>query len=262
MIISLKTLVNDNNFRLGISSNSPLPITLGGYDTSMIEITNNDYVNIKNTGITTITASQAGNSAYHAASNVSRNLIIIYDKNTQNLSVDSIIEKKYNDFFYLPSQTDNNFSGNLTYTSSNNGLVEIVNYSGIKINFLNPSQVENQKVTVTATQSGDEYNYPFQKDISIIVNKIEQTITFPSIPSQKFRKSIFYITGSSDSNLKLNYLISNSGIAKIINESGIRMLKTGTFQISGTQPGNDYYAATTPVVRNFTILKGNQTIKL
>jgi hypothetical protein len=40
------------------------------------------------------------------------------------------------------------------------------------------------------------------------------------------------------------------------------MLKTGTFQISGTQDGNDYYEAATPVVRNFTILKGTQTIKL
>ena len=253
--LSVKTLVNDNNFRLGISSNSPLPITLGGYDTSMIEITNNDYVNIKNTGITTITASQAGNSAYHAASNVSRNLIIIYDKSTQNLNGDSVLEKQYNDLFYLP------FSGNVTYTTPSDGLVEIVDYSGIKINFFNPSQVENQQIIVTATQSGDEYNYPFQKDISIIVNKIEQTITFPSIPSQKFRKSIFYITGNSNSNLKLNYLISNSGIARIINASGIKMLKTGTFQISGIQAGNDYYKPAT-VVRNFTILKGNQTIKL
>jgi hypothetical protein len=260
--LSVKTLVNDNNFRLGISSNSPLPITLGGYDTSMIEITNNDYVNIKNTGITTITASQAGNSAYHAASNVSRNLIIIYDKSTQNLNVDSVLEKQYNDLFYLPSQTNNNFSGNVTYTTPSDGLVEIVDYSGIKINFFNPSQVENQEVIVTATQSGDEYNYPFQKDISIIVNKIEQTITFPSIPSQKFRKSIFYITGNSDSNLKLDYLISNSSIARIVNGNGIKMLKTGTFQISGTQIGNDYYEPATPVVRNFTILKGNQTIKL
>ena len=257
--LSVKTLVNDNNFRLSISSNSPLPITLGGYDTNIIEITNN-YVNIKNTGTTTITASQAGNSAYFAASNVSQSLTIIYDKNNQILNVEDIITgKQYGNIVYLPSRTDANLP--ITYSSSNLA-VEIVNYSGIRINYFNPLQIEQSEINVVATQSGEDYYYPIQKNISMIISKKDQTITFPSIPSQKFRKSIFYITGNSDSNLRLNYLISNSGIARIINASGIKMLKTGTFEISGTQPGNDYYEAATPVVRNFTILKGTQTIKL
>jgi len=257
--LSVKTLVNDNNFRLSISSNSPLPITLGGYDTNIIEITNN-YVNIKNTGTTTITASQAGNSAYFAASNVSQSLTIIYDKITPILNVEDVITgKKYGDIFYLPSRTDTNLP--ITYTASNMA-VEIVNGSGIKINNFNPLQTKISEINVVATQSGDDYNNFFQKNISMPIIKNNQTITFPSIPSQKFRKSIFYITGSSDSYLNLNYLISNSGIATIVGASGIKMLKTGTFQISGTQPGNDYYEVATPVVRNFTILKGNQTIKL
>jgi len=238
----------------GKSTNWWSPVSYSGYNTNLVEI-NYGYMTLKNTGTTQISVIHTGDKYFYGATPITKTLTIIPSRGIQdNPFISGTFNFNFGDpIYFFPSQSSLILP--ITYTSSNSSVVGIALKSGIVIQGTGNCLIQAENI-------GNDYILPMQYSANIQVTKKNQTITFPSIPSQKFRKSIFYITGSSDSYLKLNYLISNSGIANIVNGNGIKMLKTGSFQISGTQSGNDNYEAATPVVRNFTILKGTQTIKL
>jgi hypothetical protein len=243
------------NYTLLGRSSSNFPVSYSGYDTNILEINNSGIMTIKNPGTTQISVIQTGNKYYYSGIPVTKTLTTIPYRGIQDNPFSSgAFNFNFGDpIYFFPSQSSLILP--ITYTSSNQSIVDIAYKSGIVIR-------GTGECLIQASNSDTDYVFGMNYSANIQVTRRNQTITFPSIPSQKFRKSIFYITGSSDSNLKLNYLISNSGIARIVDGNGIKMLKTGTFQISGTQPGNDGYEAATPVVRNLTILKGTQTIKL
>ena len=243
------------NYTLDGRSSSNFPVSYSGYNTNILEINNFGIMTIKNPGTTQISVIQTGNQYYYSGTPITKTLTIIPSRGTQDNPFSSgTFNFNFGDpIYFFPSESS--LISPITYTSSNPSIVDIVFKSGIVTR-------RTGECLIQASNSDTDYVFGMNYSANIQVTKRNQTITFPSIPSQKFRKSIFYITGSSDSYLKLNYLISNSGIARIVNGNGIKMLKTGTFQISGTQTGNDYYEPATPVVRNFTILKGTQTIKL
>ena len=243
------------NYTLNGRSSSNFPVSYSGYDTSIVEINDSAIMTIKNAGTTQISVIQTGNKYYYSGTPITKTLTTIPFRGTQdNPFISGNFNFNFGDpIYFFPSESS--LISPIIYTSSNPSIVDIAFKSGIVTR-------RTGECLIQASNSDTDYVFGMNYSTNIQVTRRNQTITFPSIPSQKFRKSIFYITGSSDSYLKLNYLISNSGIANIINQNGIKMLKTGTFQISGTQPGNDYYEAATPVVRNFTILKGTQTIKL
>lgn len=243
------------NYTLLGRSSSNFPVSYSGYNTNILEINNFGIMTIKDTGTTQISVIQTGNKYYYSGIPITKTLTTIPYRGTQDNPFSSAtFNFNFGDpIYFFPSESS--LISPITYTSSNPSIVDIVFQSGLVTR-------GTGECFIQASNSDTDYVFGMNYSTNIQVTRRNQTITFPSIPSQKFRKSIFYITGSSDSYLKLNYLISNSGIANIINQNRIKMLKTGTFQISGTQPGNDYYEAATPVVRNFTILKGTQTIKL
>jgi len=243
------------NYTLDGRSSSNFPVSYSGYDTNLLEINNFGIMTIKNPGTTQISVIQTGNKYYYSGIPVTKTLTTIPYRGVQdNPFISGTFDFNFGDpIYFFPSQSSLILP--ITYTSSNQSIVDIAYKSGIVIR-------GTGECLIQASNSDTDYVFGMNYSANIQVTRRNQTITFPSIPSQKFRKSIFYITGSSDSYLKINYLISDSGIANIVNQNGIKMLKTGTFQISGTEPGNGYYEAATPVVRNFTILKGTQTIKL
>ena len=243
------------NYTLNGRSSSNFPVSYSGYNTNILEINNFGIMTIKDAGTTQISVIQTGNKYYYSGTPITKTLTTISSRGIQNNPFSSgTFNFNFGDpIYFFPSESSLILP--ITYTSSNPSIVDIAFKSGIVIR-------GTGECLIQASNSDTDYVFGMNYSANIQVTRRNQTITFPSIPSQKFRKSIFYITGSSDSYLKLNYLISNSGVAKIVNGNGVKMLKTGTFEISGTQPGNDGYEAATPVVRNFTILKGTQTIKL
>jgi len=70
-----RRLIGDDAFGPGAVASSGLPVNYASSDPSVAEVSNNLLV-MKKTGITTITASQSGNSDYYAAPDVNQALIV------------------------------------------------------------------------------------------------------------------------------------------------------------------------------------------
>jgi hypothetical protein len=103
-----------------------------------------------------------------------------------------------------------------------------------------------------ATNAGSAY---------IFTEKLNQTITFPAIATKTFGDPLFYLAGTSTSNLPLTYSGNNSSVTTILG-SGVTIVGAGTCEITGYQTGNSDYNAATPIGQTLTVLRGSQTINL
>jgi uncharacterized repeat protein (TIGR03803 family) len=90
------------------------------------------------------------------------------------------------------------------------------------------------------------------------INKLNQTISFGSIPVKAYGSADFS-PASASSGLAVAYSSSNTGVATIVNGM-IHIVGLGTSTITASQDGNGNYNAATPVNQNLTVTKGNQTI--
>ncbi len=126
------------------TATSGLPVTYTSSDTSVAGIVDGK-VHILAAGVTTITASQAGNTEYNAATSVSQVLTVV--KKEQSISFAAIAEKTTRDADFDPAAVAS--SGlPVTYTSSNQNVATVVNG---KVHL-----VSGGTTVITATQQGNE----------------------------------------------------------------------------------------------------------
>ncbi|NBP02997.1 MAG: hypothetical protein EBU90_23370, partial [Proteobacteria bacterium] len=171
----------------------------------------------------------------------------------QNITFPAIPTKTFGDSSFNPGATsDSNLTVN--YTSSNTSVVTVAG-STITI-------VGGGTSTITASQAGDSiYSAATPVARTLTVNKADQTITFSAIETKTFGDPLFYLAGTSTSNLPLTYSGNNSSVATILG-SGVTIVGAGTCEITGYQTGNSNYNAATPVAQTLTVLRGGQTINI
>jgi gliding motility-associated-like protein len=90
-------------------------------------------------------------------------------------------------------------------------------------------------------------------DGTLSIDAISQSIYFSALADKLSTDAIFTLTATSTSGLAISYTSSNAGIARIVNDNQVEILKEGTVTITASQDGNGNYTAAAPVSQQLTI---------
>ena len=226
--------IGDADFSAGASASSGLTVSFGSSNTAVATI---DGTNIHIVGVGTaiITASQAGNTNYNAAADVSQTLTV--SKGNQSIS-----------FGTLPAKTvgDSDFSAGASASSgltvsfgSSNTAVAIIDGTNMHI-------VGVGTAIITASQAGNT-NYNAATDVSqtLTVSGLTHTIAF--VLTLKYTNSAdFDPAAVSSIGSPVTYDSSNPAVATIVNKK-IHIVGKGTSEITASAVGNSSYNAATRV---------------
>lgn len=100
--------------------------------------------------------------------------------------------------------------------------------------------------------SNSDFNSEFLLNLSGTANKIEQVITFGTLPSKTVADAPFILSATSTSGLPIVYTSSDESIA-IIEENKVSIKNPGEVLITASQAGNDVYNAATSVSQKLVI---------
>lgn len=174
--------------------------------------------------------------------------VIVIIKQNQTITFPALpTGKSVGDADFSPGATAS--SGlTISYLSNNESVLTIVNG---QIHIIGVGSA-----TVTANQEGSiNYNpaAPVSRSISIAAAKLNQTITFPNLPSdKKVGDADFGPGATASSGLSVSYASNNTAVATIIGGQ-IHIVGVGNATITATQAGNATYNAATPVQRSISI---------
>lgn len=243
-------LVTDVDFGAGATSSSGLTVSLTSSNTAVATIVSGQ-IHIVGAGTSTITASQAGNTTYNAATSVVQTLTV--NKLSQTITFSALTPKITTDADFSPGATAS--SGlTVTYTSSNLAVATIVS-NQIHITGVGTT-------TITASQSGNS-TYSSAPDVlqSLTVNNpaTPQTITFNALPTKTYGDSDFSPGATVSSGLTVSYSSSNTTVATIVSNQ-IHIVGAGTSDITASQAGNESYNVASNVIQTLTVNKKPQTI--
>ena len=234
---------SDSNLPLSYSSSNPLIASISGAT----------GVKINNVGSVTITATQAGNSNFEPAIPVSRSFNVL--KVNQTITFPSIPTKNFGDVNFNLGVTSTNSTIPVTYSSSNTSVATVSSNGTVSI-------VGAGNATITANQvENSYYNAATSVSQTFTVNKVDQTLTFPSIPTKNYGDAPFSLNATASSNLGVTYTSSNTNVATI-NGNTVTVVGVGSATITASQPGNSNYNSAVSVSQNLTINKKNQLIEL
>jgi hypothetical protein len=234
---------SDAPFSVSASSSSGLAVNFSVAGPATIS---GSSVTITGVGTVTVTASQAGNENYNAASAVNQQFTVV--KASQTITFNALANKTYGDAPFSVSASSS---------------------SGLAVNFLvaGPATISGSTVTitgvgpvtVTASQAGDEnYNAATAVNQQFTVAKASQTITFNALSNKTYGDAQFTISASASSGLEVGFLVT-SGLATISNNT-LTITGAGTVTVRASQSGNGNYLAAPDVDRSFTVAKAAQTI--
>lgn len=228
------------------TASSGLPVMYFSTNQNVISIVDGE-LHVTGVGECYVVASQDGNDTYLEADNVSKKITVI--RATQTIAF-SNITKSYGDPEFDPGAFAS--SGlSVTYTSSNSA-VAIPTFDGIKI-------VGAGVAKITATQSGNSFYLPASKDVTLTVNKIGQTITYPALSPVDFGYPDLNPGATSSSNLPVIYSSDNPLVATIVNNL-VHIVGAGIANIKASQAGNNNYFGATDVSQVLTVNKSSQII--
>jgi hypothetical protein len=238
----------DAPFVLSGTSSSGLALTYTSSNTAVATVSGST-VTIVGAGTTTITAKQTGNNNYNPATDVPQSLTV--NKASQSITFTTLASKAFGDAPF--SLTGTSSSGlALTYTSSNTAVATL---SGNTVTIVGVGTT-----TITAKQTGNN-NYNPATDVTqtLTVNKGSQTITLTALPSKTYGDAPFALTGTSSSDLVLNYTSSNTAVATV-SGSTVTIVGAGTANITASQIGNNNFNPAVDVVQPLIVNKASQTI--
>jgi hypothetical protein len=241
----------DPDFNGGASSlNTTQPIVYSSDNTAVATIVGG-LIHIVGAGSANITASQASDGFYPAAS-VTQPLIV----NKAALTITADNKTKF-------EQT-----ANPTLTATYTGFV----YSETPAVLLTPVVLTTTAVlasppgTYPITASGatsNNYNITFVAGTLTVQPKTQQVLTFPAITTKTYGNANFASNVSSNNNtIPIILVSSNTNVATIVAGNQIHIVGAGISDITASQPGNDGYFAATPITRTLTVNKANLTIRV
>ena len=238
----------DADFNLTGTASSGLTVTYTSSDTDVATVSGNT-VTILGAGTTTITASQAGDDDYNAASNVQH--VLTVGKADQTITFSALDDKTYGDAdFNLTGTASSGLT--VTYTSSN---TDVATVSGNKVTIVGAGTT-----TITASQAGDDdYNAASNVQHVLTVGKADQTITFSALDDKTYGDADFNLTGTASSGLTVTYTSSNTDVATVSGNK-VTIVGAGTTTITASQAGDDDYNAASNVQHVLTVGKADQTI--
>jgi len=248
--IAFSTLTNkifsDAAFTLSATSNSNLPISYTSSNTSVATISGNS-VTIVGAGLTTITASQAGNSEYNPAANVQQALTV------NKAALTATAENKTKTF------GDANPPFTITYTgfvgTDNPSVIDIA--PSISSIATTTSNTGAYPITLTG---GTDNNYMITNvNGTLTILTKDQTIIFSTLSDRTVGDAAFVPTATASSSLPVSF---ESLTQNKITLSGnlVSIAAPGLATIRAKQDGNANFNAAPSVDRSFCIRPAMPTI--
>jgi len=198
-------------------------------------------VQLSGAGACTITAKQAGNANYNAATSVDHSFIIA--KATPVITWNNPADITYGTAL---GNTQLNATTPVTGTFGYTPAAATVLSAG-----------SNQMLSASFTPN-DAANYnSTSKNVSINVLKANQTITFGALGARTFNDADFTVSATASSSLAVSF--SALGDCTV-SGSTVQITGGGACTITASQAGNANYKAAADVPQTFHIAKANQTI--
>jgi gliding motility-associated-like protein len=237
----------DSDFSPGASASSGLPVSYASNNPAVATIVGG-MIHIVGAGTAVITASQAGNANYNAATDVLQTLTV--NKANQTITFGALSPATYLGSDINPGASAS--SGlTVTYASGNTGVATIV--SGM-IHIVGAGTA-----VITASQAGNaNYNAAANIPQTLIVNKSNQTITFGALSAVTYGAGDVAPGATASSGLAVTYSSGNATVATFVGGL-IHVTGGGTSVITASQAGNANFNAASDVQRTFTVNKANLT---
>jgi Leucine-rich repeat (LRR) protein len=143
-------------------------------------------------------------------------------------------------FSELPAKKANDTPFNVSASASSGLPVTFVSSdpSAASINGATVTILKGGSVTITATQVGDDTWETVSASQTLNISKVDQTITFETLPEKKANDAPFELTATASSSLQVAYTSSDPSVASITGNT-VTILKAGTINITAAQSGNN-----------------------
>ncbi len=237
---------------IGPSTSAGLPVTVTSSDTNVATVApgagGSWFFSVKGAGTTTITISQAGNDNYNP---VSQSADMVVSKGSQTITFNALAAKTFGDApFSLIAYSSVNLT--VSFTSSDPSIAEVNDITKLV------TIKKAGTVQITANQSGSG-NYSAATPVvqDLVINKANQTITFPALDDQATGNPPFAIVASTTSQLPLSFTSSNTAVATVSGNQ-ITIVGVGTTTLTATQAGDENYNAATSVDRTLVVKPGQK----
>ena len=246
------------NLNLTATASSGLEVSFSSSDPDIAAIEGGRLV-LKTLGTAMITASQAGNTAYAAAEDITQTITVVAAGNQPQTITFTLANTagEVGGTINLTATTDavGLFVGFLITTNPATGVATLTD-DGTGDGMGSITLTGAGTVTVTASQPGNP-TYAAATDITqeITVSKQSQTITF-TLAAMGTVGATLDLTATANSGLEVSFASSNEAVAAIgtgTNAGKLVLLTAGTATITASQAGNTVYAAATSVERTITV---------
>ena len=233
------------------TASSGLAVTYATTTTGVCTVTSGGSITLVSAGNCSITASQAGNSNYVAATDVTRSFAV-----TKGANVITFPVLPDTAFTAAPPAPAATASSGLTvsYATTTTGVCTVT--SGGVISF-----VAAGNCTITASQAGNA-NYDAASDVSrtFAVTQGANTITFPALSDTAFTSTPPSPAATASSGLAVSYATTTTGVCTVTSGGVISFVATGNCTITASQAGNGNFVAASDVSRTFAVTPGVNTI--
>jgi Secretion system C-terminal sorting domain len=175
-------------------------------------------------------------------------------KKDQTITFTALASKSVGDAsFSLTASSSSNLP--VSYSSSNTAVATVTG-STVTI-------VGGGTTTITASQAGDaNFNAAVSVPQSLIVNKLNQTISFAAITDKTLGDAAFSFTANATSSLPVAFSTSPVSDKISISASQVTLLKAGSVTVNADQAGNSNYNAAPTAMRTFCINPAKPTISI
>ena len=232
----------DAPFALTGTASSWLPVSYTSSNPAVARVSGST-VTILAPGATVLTASQAGDGNYKAATSVTQTLTVSKGAATVTL---------------------NNLGAPFTYdgavkaasvTVTPAGLPVTVTYNG---SLVVPSAAGTYAVVATVNSP----NYQGKATGALTINKAANTITFGALPGKAYGNPAFALTATASSKLPVTYTSSNPAVAALSYGYVVVIVGSGSTTLTASQAGNGNYNAAPSVSQPLVVGKAAATVTL
>jgi uncharacterized protein (TIGR03437 family) len=235
-------------FTVTATASSGLAVSFASTTTSVCTVSGST-VTIVAGGSCSLTASQAGNASYAAATPVTRGFTV--NAASQTITFGALSDATYGVSPFTATATAS--SGLAVSFASTTASVCTVSGNTVTI-------VAGGSCSITASQAGNaSYAVATPVTQSFTVNAASQTITFGALSNVSFGVAPFTIGATASSGLAVSFASTTTSVCTVAG-STVTVLALGSCSIAASQAGNANYAAATPVAQGFTANAASQTI--
>ncbi len=251
----------DGSFTLNGTSSSGLAVTYSNSNNSVATVSGNT-VTIVGVGSTIITASQAGDANYNAATPVAQTLTVsavIESKLNQYITFDAIPTKAFGDPSFTLSATGGDSGNPVVFMSSDPSIATCSGTNGKTVTITGIGSC-----TIYANQLGNS-NYFTATPVgqTLTTKKGSQTILFSTLANKTIEDAPFTVSavGGASGNPVI-FTSSDNTIATCSGTNGeiVTIIGVGTCTITANQEGNQYYDVAVAAGNTLLVGKSIQTI--